>query len=775
MPQVGVEAVVQGLSSFLSDIGKMNSSIKSLDTSGNAISRTFGALGNVLSGLGQSMLRVAEVALGVLVRDAFRAIISSIGEIISSTIEAGAAFQVMELRLNMLNLRTDSINGNMTHFNALMTEAKEITKIQLKWLQRLAVTTPFDAEDIANVFTLARSYGFAGKQAQTLTEDISNFAAGMGLGNTEIQRIIVNFGQMVQQGKVTQREMNDLARGAFVPVNDVLKKMQENVGLTGKAFDDFRNSQEGVQAFMEAFSDVVNERFTGAATAMARTFKGATDNAKDFVQSLIGFGVVRPVLNAIGGKIADMIDSLTTPERWDALTAAAENVGTQLSGVVEGVLNLLPSTEDLAGNIVTGLENVGDWIANNKDNIINFFRDMGNTIREDVIPFIRDQLIPAFQNFGNGVSSIIQNQIVPFIQNRLIPAFQKISDWATANGPLIQRFFDALGTIARDVIGQLTGIDVGGGGLDAFLGGVTAFMQVVIDNKQIIADFVALLIKLWGIFQLIGFVLTIVMGPFIALFGFIAGVIGVVIGAIAVFQVLGAVLAFLATPIGLVIALIAMVIAILLAIVAAVVLVIQNWDFLKEKWNEVVQAITDRAVGLKDSFIAVWNEMIQNVTDAAVGFKNDMVALVENIKTNFIGQPWGMIGRAIIEGIAAGVRKAADMLISAAVSAAEAAINAVKEALGVQSPSKVFMGLGENMMEGMAIGIAKMTKLASGAMQEAVGSVTMPAIMATAQMGGAVSNQNSYTNNYNLTVNSSSPAEPIIQDYNMLKSLAGAG
>jgi len=103
MQEAGVEAVVKGLSKFQADIKKMNSSLGGLNTSGNAISRTFSALGNVFKGFGQSLLRIGEVALGFLVRDAFRAVVDGLQEIIKSTIEAGAEFQVMRLRLNRLN------------------------------------------------------------------------------------------------------------------------------------------------------------------------------------------------------------------------------------------------------------------------------------------------------------------------------------------------------------------------------------------------------------------------------------------------------------------------------------------------------------------------------------------------------------------------------------------------------------------------------------------------------------------------------------------------
>jgi hypothetical protein len=107
------------------------------------------------------------------------------------------------------------------------------------------------------------------------------------------------------------------------------------------------------------------------------------------------------------------------------------------------------------------------------------------------------------------------------------------------------------------------------------------------------------------------------------------------------------------------------------------------------------------------------------------------------------------------------------------VDAIEGAMEAAQLALGIQSPSKVFKEYGELMMEGMAIGISNMSGMVQSTMEDAMGEAVLPAMYATAQLGGMVSTQNSYTNNFNLTVNSSSPKEPILQDYNMLQSMAG--
>ena len=71
-------------------------------------------------------------------------------------------------------------------------------------------------------------------------------------------------------------------------------------------------------------------------------------------------------------------------------------------------------------------------------------------------------------------------------------------------------------------------------------------------------------------------------------------------------------------------------------------------------------------------------------------------------------------------------------------------------------------------MQGLAVGIQKSSGLAAVTMQGAMARVASAAVP-------SVTNANVYnsTANYNLTVNSGAQTEPIVQDFNMMQSLAG--
>ena len=745
MEKVGVEAVVEGLSAFMSDMGKLNSSLQGVRGEGTLLQKAFGWVGDALTSFGESAIRVAETALGVLLRDAIRAAIDFMKELISVTIDAGNEFQTLEIRLGRLNLNALTESG--MDYNEAAQKAVDLTKEQLAWLIKLAAQSPYDSTDVSNTYTLARSYGFAAEQSKNLTEDILDFASGMGLTEQHINRIITNFGQLVQQGKVTGREMTDLARGAFVPVNDILKLMQEQTGLTGTEFDDFKNTGEGVNAFFTAFSTLVEQRFSGATEQMSQTFKSATDNVLDLVKGIFGLNTVKPVLSAIGKKVSEFSNAFTdNPERWDRLVEAATRLGDAISGIFTGIFNLMPSAEGLADQVVGAIENMANWVDAHREDIIGFFVGVKDTIVNDVIPFIRDDLIGTFN---------------------------KISEWVDTNRPLIDEFFGAIGNIVKEFFSDLFGggkaQEEGAGFLDI----IKQIMQYVIDNQESITKWVEVLWSVFAVWQVIGTALNIAGGIIISIIGFVLGLTTAISGFLAIAEFIApiftAAFGALISPIGLVIA----------AVAGLVYYVSKHFDELKTNaqllwwgikyWFEGIANTAQQTLYVIGYYFKQgWEKIRQGAITAWESIVSYFNTKVAQIKAVF-QIDWGSIGRNIIDGIASGIRNAASSVVNAARSAAQSAYNATLSFLGIHSPSKLFFEIGANTMEGMASGIQKAAGLAASSMQGAMAQVSSAALPSVTN-STVINNSSSF----NLTVNSQSRTEPIVQDFNMMESLAAA-
>ena len=83
-------------------------------------------------------------------------------------------------------------------------------------------------------------------------------------------------------------------------------------------------------------------------------------------------------------------------------------------------------------------------------------------------------------------------------------------------------------------------------------------------------------------------------------------------------------------------------------------------------------------------------------------------SIISQVKNAFTSVDWGSVGMNIIKGIANGLKAAAGAIVEAVKGAAESALNAAKNFLGIHSPSRVFRDqVGKMMALGMGIGFER--------------------------------------------------------------------
>lgn len=83
-------------------------------------------------------------------------------------------------------------------------------------------------------------------------------------------------------------------------------------------------------------------------------------------------------------------------------------------------------------------------------------------------------------------------------------------------------------------------------------------------------------------------------------------------------------------------------------------------------------------------------------------------SIISQVKNAFTSVDWGSVGMNIIKGIANGLKGAAGAIVEAVKGAAESALNAAKNFLGIHSPSRVFRDqVGKMMALGMGIGFER--------------------------------------------------------------------
>lgn len=758
METVGVEAVVEGLLSYMSDMDKVQGKIDDLGSSGSILGNIFDSITGIIGDFGREVLNVAEVALGVMLRDALEGIISAIGELISKTIEAGNEFQTLTLRLNGMNLNDLAKSG--MDYNKATEESIKLTQEQLSWLQKLAAATPYDNTDISLTYSLARSYGFIDQEARNLTETTADFASSMGLSGDTLERIIRNFGQMKARGKITGTELRDLARGAFVPLDDVLGRIAKKMGITTTELTKLISAPKGGvdwKLFTDAFQEMVAEepRFTGASERMARTFKSASDNVMDLATSFGGLNIATPILDVLGGRIADFMDQFiksdtagqSFTELGKRLLDASVKVGDALSGIVSDVLGLLPDSKTLAEGLISGLEGIANWLTTNKDTIVNGVRDIFQGFND----FINSDMVTGILGFLKSIYDqlFLVNQETGYTGWEEL-AFS-IGNVATAIGNVLKPLLDGLNidlpstkTFVEDLINALNNF--------------AAWIDKNQENLRILVEIIVALL----IIQLVT----------VAFWSFVATVASAVVSALLFVASLGAMVQIILN-----------VVAVVGIIIAAIVSFAATLVFMQWTAELVVHYIENLWLGFQQNTTDTFNRIIEHIKQLNwIGVGIDIVMFVlqgfkNSIDLFFLAaeQAGRDVGKDIIAGMTQGVTNNASQLVGALVSAAMSAYNAAKAALGIQSPSTLFAGIGENLMAGMAEGIANSTGLAVAAMQNAVSAVSMPAISMQSSQAAPSSISSTYQTSVvnNLTINSNAQSEQVAADFAMMSSLAG--
>lgn len=370
----GAVSVLQTLASITFDVVR---------TGLQALGAVVNALLSPIRWLGEQIRQVFVVALGVLLRDSIRGAIQALKDLGNMLFEGASSMQTITIRLEgMMATELQSTETTLTFAQAL-EKAKGATQGLIDWINVLAVKSPFERGTIADTIALGMALDFTSEQAKTITRALVDWASGMGLEQDAITRILYNFGQMRAQGKLTGQELRDAARGGLIPVMDILRRLGEQAGLTGKALEDaihhpaeaFTGSD--VDKFFAEFIKMAEERFPNAAERMSRTWVGVQNNIKDFIKTVMGADVLTPVLDRIAGKMADMLNKMLTPEVRNqfkgiglSLTYAFDTIFPAIQRVIAAVGRFgealgLPKINayDLAGTI----EVVADWIARTLD------------------------------------------------------------------------------------------------------------------------------------------------------------------------------------------------------------------------------------------------------------------------------------------------------------------------------------------------------------------------------------------------------------------------
>ncbi|MDE5909865.1 MAG: hypothetical protein K2H52_14140 [Lachnospiraceae bacterium] len=120
----------------------------------------------------------------------------------------------------------------------------------------------------------------------------------------------------------------------------------------------------------------------------------------------------------------------------------------------------------------------------------------------------------------------------------------------------------------------------------------------------------------------------------------------------------------------------------------------------------LVSAIVANLPRLIVAAVEIMRSLAKGMLNAIAELLKTVPKIYTELRDKFKNIDWGSIGKNLIEGIKKGISEKAASLVEGALDAARSAVNAVKDWLGIASPSKLARDLiGKNLIAGVGVGI----------------------------------------------------------------------
>jgi tape measure domain-containing protein len=188
----------------------------------------------------------------------------------------------------------------------MLGSAEEADRL-LRELADFAQSTPFELTGVRQNAKQLLAMGVSTKDLLPTLKSLGDVSAGLSI---PLERLALNYGQVISQGKLTGRELRDFTV-AGVPILAELARMlgKTNAQIQEMISDGAISADIVVQAFKNMSSE--GGKFANLMEAQSQTLQGSRSNLRDATDQLgevIGT-IFIPALTAITKAIIPMVDS----------------------------------------------------------------------------------------------------------------------------------------------------------------------------------------------------------------------------------------------------------------------------------------------------------------------------------------------------------------------------------------------------------------------------------------------------------------------------------
>ena len=287
----------------------------------------------------------------------------------ASGLDAGSdAYLKAEQKINKMRGELSGLtideNGNITTTTTAtertmsmadaLDKAGVKTQELIKWTTDLGIHSPFNPEQIAQAFQLAMSFGFTSESAKRMVQDIVDYGAATGKSDETVQRMIMSLGQMNIAGKMSGREIRELAL-AGLPVESILMNA---LHVTKAELDDMmKNGALPASKAFEILAQSIEQDFGGAAKRQSGTVTGlltSFEGLKNIDLRLLFTGAI----TAAQPYLSKLVDLMGDPKFQEGLT----NFGAQVGGMIGPALEFMVRA---IGDLIPRIQQLGAWLGTN--------------------------------------------------------------------------------------------------------------------------------------------------------------------------------------------------------------------------------------------------------------------------------------------------------------------------------------------------------------------------------------------------------------------------
>lgn len=598
-----------------------------------------------------------------------------------------------------------------------------------------------------------------GKYADGLIKWSESAATAMGLSSRAAIDAAGTFGNLFVSMKIGQGQSSNMSQALVGLASDLASFNNTSVG---DAMEALRSGLVGETEPLRKFGINLNDATLKAEAMRLGLIKTTSEALTPAAKAQAAYSLIMQQSTTAQGDFARTSDGLANQQRilaaqWED---AKTRIGNALLPVYKAVVKVL--TEKLLPAFESWIKDIGPKLEENLQNFAKWITDSAIPALQEFWKWIQEKAVPVLKEYAE----YIKNDVWPTVQKfaellgALGEAFGKSSDAAGGSADTfdtIKWIFEQLGealdklrTIMQFAIGQ---IHMLGDTVSGIITGFSAVNDVIVNftttlanlASQATAAVIAVVGNLYNIGRdaITGFangvyeVWATVNQWFGGMPGRIVGAIGSLISA--------------ATGRG------------REAISGLLSGIGDRWNdaaaWLSGTGSRIVNAIGGLGSALITRGREAMSGLQEGISDRWGSVSSWLGGLPQRAK-DAVGDTAGKLfnaGRQLIAGFKDGVLDAVSGLIDAVTGAIGKAIQAAKDKLKINSPSRVFMEIGEGAMEGMALGIEAAAPIAARASSGAAG-ITAAAATDLGGSSGVLSTGSGGT--INVTINAGLGTDP---------------